>query len=118
MSLLPSLSDYVDADPATGLPVAGDDWLRTAVRDVLTTPLGSCVMRRDYGSRLFQLQDAPMTRGLVADIVAASAEALLTWLPLLKLKTVRVVDAVAGAFDLDLVFDLNGALVALPRALS
>ncbi len=118
MSLLPALTDYVDADPVTGLPVEGDAWLRAAVRDVLTTPLGACVMRRSYGSRLFALQDAPMTPGLTADIVAASAEALLTWLPFLKLRTVRVLTAVAGVFDLDLIFDLDGRRITLAGALS
>ena len=118
MSLLPSLADYVDADAVTGMPVAGDDWLRTAIRDVLTTPLGSCVMRRTYGSRLFKLIDAPMTPGLLADIVAASAEALLAWLPMLKLKTVKVLTAVAGVLDLDLVFELDGQVVVVSGALS
>lgn len=118
MSLLPSLSDFTDAEAATGLPVAGDAWLRAAIRDVLTTPIGSCVMRRTYGSRLAQLIDRPMTPGQVADIVAASAEALLAWLPILKLKTVKVLTAVAGRFDLDLVFELDGKLVAVSGALS
>ena len=42
----------------TGRRLGGIDHLRQSVRDILATPLGSRVMRRDYGSRLFALIDA------------------------------------------------------------
>lgn len=55
----------------TGEIISGMDHLEQSIRDILTTPLGSRVMRRDYGSRLFDLLDRPMGPELVADLQAA-----------------------------------------------
>ncbi|MEW7978507.1 MAG: GPW/gp25 family protein [Candidatus Sedimenticola endophacoides] len=46
----------------TGQHLAGEAHLRQSIIDILTTPLGTRVMRRDYGSRLFELVDAPINR--------------------------------------------------------
>lgn len=90
-------------DALSGRQVAGDAHLRQSVRDILTTPLGSRVMRRTYGSRLFELVDAPLTAATVAAIVAASAEALDRWEPRLRVKRIAVAAAsAAGHFALDL----------------
>ena len=63
-------------DANTGRALSGVDHLKQSVRDILTTPIGSRVMRRDYGSRLFDLIDNPGNPETVADIVAESAQAL------------------------------------------
>ncbi|GHX05145.1 GPW/gp25 family protein [Vibrio cholerae] len=63
----------------TGKPLEGIEHLKQSVRDILTTPIGSRVMRRDYGSRLFELIDNPTNPETVAEIIAASAEALKKW---------------------------------------
>ena len=39
----------------TGAPLDGGERLAQSVRDILTTPIGSRVMRRDYGSQIFEL---------------------------------------------------------------
>lgn len=77
----------------TGQALEGVAHLRQSVRDILTTPLGSRVMRRDYGSRLFELGDAPLHEDTLLDLYAATAEALARWEPRLR---VRRVTAVAG----------------------
>ena len=43
----------------TGRAVAGLEHLRQSVADILTTPVGSRVMRRDYGSLVPELIDQP-----------------------------------------------------------
>lgn len=89
-------------DANTGLAVDGVAHLRQSVRDVLATPIGSRVMRRDYGSCLFELLDAPMdTAGLTA-IHAAVAESLARWEPRLRLTRVRVAELAPGSLVLDL----------------
>ena len=118
MSLIPDISTYRGLDNQAAGAVTGLDWLRGAIRDVLTTPIGTRVMRRTYGSLLFTLIDAPMTAGLVADIVAGSAQALATWLPLITVQTISVETVAPGAFDLDLSFILNGELVTMSSVLS
>lgn len=81
---------------ATGKSITGIDHLRQSIRDILTTPLGSRVMRRDYGSRLYQLVDAPMNRGTLLQLYAATAEALRRWEPRFKLTQVRAESAEPG----------------------
>ncbi|MEI6419209.1 MAG: GPW/gp25 family protein, partial [Sphingomonadales bacterium] len=44
-----------------GAALGGDAHLAQSIADVLTTPLGSRVMRRDYGSLLFDLIDQPFS---------------------------------------------------------
>ena len=60
----------------TGKKLHGVDHIRQSIIDILTTPIGSRVMRRDYGSRLFELLDQPLHRQTVVQIYAATAEAL------------------------------------------
>lgn len=115
--LAPNLDAYVGLGAAAGAVIAGDEHLRQSIRDILTTPLGSRVMRRSYGSRLYQLIDAPMNPGLVADIVAASADAILRWEPRVTLKRVLVRTAGAGRFALDLVISTAGRSVTLEGVL-
>ena len=87
----------------TGQPLAGIDHLRQSIRDILTTPIGSRVMRRDYGSRLFELIDAPMNRSTLLDIYAATAEAIARWEPRFKLQSVLASSAAPGSVVLDMV---------------
>ena len=89
----------------TGQPLSGIDHLRQSIIDILTTPVGSRVMRRDYGSRLYELVDAPMNRATLVDIYAATAEALLKWEPRLVLKRVRVSEITVGKATLFLEAD-------------
>ena len=91
-------------DAETGGRIAGEAHLRQSVRDILTTPLGSRVMRREYGSRLFELVDAPLNAETIARIVAASAEALDRWEPRYRVRRIRV----AGGGESRVVIDLDG----------
>ena len=86
----------------TGKALAGIDHLRQSIMDILTTPLGSRVMRRDYGSRLYQLVDAPVNRALLVDIYAATAEALMQWERRLQLQRVQIEQITAGQITLGL----------------
>ena len=89
-------------DASTGKGLAGIDHLRQSVRDILSTPLGSRVMRRDYGSRLFQLVDAPVNKTTLVEIYAATASALRKWEPRLKVETVQVNKAEVGTLEVNL----------------
>ena len=68
----------------TGKPIEDDAWIAQAVADVLLTPIGTRVMRRDYGSLLPALLDQPLNDATTLQIYAASAGALRRWLPELK----------------------------------
>lgn len=89
-------------DATTGKRLTGIDHLRQSIRDILTTPLGSRIMRRDYGSRLFDLTDNPLNEVTLVEIFAATAEALMTWEPRLKVQRVQASSVAPSALSLDL----------------
>ena len=86
----------------TGKELTGLNHLQQSIRDILTTPVGSRVMRRDYGSRLFELQDSPLNRATIVEYYAATAEALDKWEPRLLLTSVSAVAATDGHIELEL----------------
>lgn len=89
-------------DNATGKPLGGLAHLRQSIADILTTPIGSRVMRRNYGSRIFKRIDAPITGELVAEIYADVVEALFNYEPRFEVSNVSVVSITDGKIVLDL----------------
>ncbi|TMJ19015.1 MAG: oxidoreductase [Alphaproteobacteria bacterium] len=82
----------------TGAAIEGEDHLAQSIADILTTPIGSRVMRRDYGSLLFELIDKPFNAVTRALLHAATAIALGRWEPRLLLRRVLISKGdVAGA---------------------
>lgn len=63
----------------TGALIDGDAHLAQSIFDILTTPIGSRVRRRDYGSLLFELIDGPFNLAHRMKLIAATALALLRW---------------------------------------
>ncbi|MEQ3671377.1 GPW/gp25 family protein [Pseudophaeobacter sp.] len=102
-------------DASTGKNISGLAHLRQSVRDILTTPIGTRVMRRDYGSRLYRLVDAPMNDATKLDMMAATYEALDTWEPRLQLEQVGVQHTEPGhaTISIEGVYLPNGEAVAL-----
>jgi uncharacterized protein len=90
-------------DRNTGKPLSGLAHLRQSIADILTTPLGSRVGRRTYGSRLFALVDAPLTSATLVDIYHAAAEAIINWEPRLQVTSVKVAQVASGQLLLDVV---------------
>lgn len=90
-------------DANTGKSLSGLEHLRQSIRDILTTPIGSRVLRRQYGSQLFQLIDAPLNRSTVMDLYAATADALTRWEPRFRLTKVTASMPTVGVVVLDLV---------------
>lgn len=102
-------------DNTTGRVLKGYAHLRQSITDILTTPIGSRVMRRDYGSRLFELLDAPTNEETIAEIYAATAEALERWEPRLKILNIGVTTVDNGRLTIDLVGEylLDGKVVRI-----
>jgi phage baseplate assembly protein W len=46
----------------SGATLSGDEHLAQSCEDIVTTPLGTRVMRRDYGCLLAELIDRPLNR--------------------------------------------------------
>ena len=78
------------------------DQIRQSIQDILTTPIGSRVMRREYGSLLHKLTDAPSNDITLLQLYAATAHALLRWENRIQLVSISMTTVSAGAFVLDL----------------
>ena len=89
-------------DKHTGRPLAGVAHLRQSIEDILTAVIGSRVMRRGYGSRVFQRIDAPITGELVAEIYADVVEAIFNFEPRFEVSVVSVASIENGHITLDL----------------
>ncbi len=75
-------------DRNTGKVLSNLAHLKQSITDILTTSIGSRVMRRNYGSRLFQLIDAPLNSETLIELYAATAKALIKWESRFKLKNI------------------------------
>lgn len=64
-------------DRNTGRALAGVDHLKQSIDDIIGTPLGTRVCRRDYGSLVPELLDQPNNALGRLRIFAAAAQALL-----------------------------------------
>lgn len=87
----------------TGATVEGMDHLRQSIRDILTTPIGTRVMRRAYGSRLPELVDAPLNSETLVDLYAETFIALSTWEPRIAVEKVTATFPATGTVHLSLV---------------
>lgn len=106
-------------DRWTGAPLSGWPDVLQSIAVILTTPVGSRVMRRDFGSELPDLIDRPMTSEVMLAIYAATAGALARWEPRFRLTGVRLAEASArGRVALDLRGEHAGRTVDGQVALS
>lgn len=91
----------MDAD--TGRPLGDLAHLRQSIAIILTTPLGSRVMRRDFGSHLPDLVDQPLNDRLRMLVLAASVMAINTWEPRVELYNIQLTQgALPGALCVDI----------------
>lgn len=88
----------------TGKPLSAAGHIAQSISDILTTPLGSRVMRRDYGSLVPDLVDAPCNAQSRILIYAAIATALMRWEPRIRLNQVQL-DAIGMDGTAHLVVD-------------
>ena len=86
----------------TGKPISGLEHLRQSIADIITTPIGTRVMRRDYGSLVPSLIDAPQNNATTVRLYSAITSALMRWEPRVRLSRVAITHTDAGATVLDL----------------
>lgn len=94
-------------DARTGRAISGLQHIQQSVADILTTPVGSRIERREYGSLLPELIDAPITGRTQVLLYAASATALMRWEPRIRLTRLATVQ-IEGSKQ---VLDVQGTLV-------
>jgi uncharacterized protein len=74
----------------TGRALSGLPHLYQSIGKILTTPLGTRIARRDFGSELPDLIDAPNNGAARVRLYAAVAAALMRWEPRLQLTRVQL----------------------------
>lgn len=103
-------------DNTTGKRISGVAHLRQSVRDILTTPIGTRVMREEYGSDIPSLIDQPDNQATTVRVYAAAATALMRWeSKRLRLRQLKASRARQGQLILEVVgqYLLDGQEVTL-----
>lgn len=89
----------------TGTALDGVEHIRQSGADILTTPIGSRVMRRDYGSLLPELIDQPLTGATALRAYSATVVALMRWEPRIRVQQITRQVSTDRPGRLDLVID-------------
>lgn len=86
----------------TGAALSGNAHLAQSLGVILSTPLGSRIARRDFGSQLPDLIDAPANAATLVLLYAATAAAIIRWEPRIEVQRVSLSadDAMAGRWIL------------------
>lgn len=95
---------YYGMNSGTGKAITDTEHLRQSVKDILITPQGSRIARREYGSLLSALIDQPQNPALRLQMMSAVYVALMRWEPRLTLDAITI----SSSFDGSMVVDLTG----------
>lgn len=104
-------------DRDTGKKMSAAAHLAQSIADILSTPVGTRIMRRDYGSELPRLIDAPINGETAVDLYIATAEAIERWEPRYRLRRVEIDGASAGRMGLRLTGEVLGIEAVIPVTL-
>lgn len=86
----------------TAAPLDGIEHLRQSITDILTTPIGSRVMRPEYGSRVFSLIDRPVNPEFLVDLYYEAIVAIRRWEPRIRVIRLRASEVAQGRIMLDM----------------
>jgi hypothetical protein len=92
----------IGMNAATGKQLDALAHIRQSIAEILTTPIGSRVMRRAYGSEVPELIDQPLNGATQLRIYAATADAIQRWEPRISLSGVALAFNAQGAATLTL----------------
>ncbi|MDM4270898.1 GPW/gp25 family protein [Klebsiella oxytoca] len=95
-------ASYTGMNPEGTGALTDHDQLWQSVTKILTTPTSSRVMRREFGSAIPDLLDAPQNAVTRMQLMGAAALALAQWEPRISLTTVNVVFSETGAVTAEL----------------
>lgn len=83
-------------DRDAGTLLSGFDHVEQSIGVILNTPIGSRVMRREFGSELFDLVDRPLTDQVILAIYGAAVSAIARWEPRYAVTHCAITDADAS----------------------
>jgi len=77
-------------DRTSGTSLSGSEHLQQSVDDIITTRIGTRLMRRTYGCNALNRLDRPFTPDTKLDMIADIAEALNTWETRLRIDSIDI----------------------------
>ncbi|WP_260861652.1 GPW/gp25 family protein [Citrobacter sp. Marseille-Q6884] len=93
---------YMGMNRHSGLAIRDSEHISQSMRDILLTPVGSRVMRREYGSLLSALIDMPQTPALRLQIMVACYSAIQKWEPRIRLTSISFERGDTGEMYVDI----------------
>lgn len=93
---------YLGMSRNTGQSISDTEHISQSMRDILLTPVGSRVMRREYGSLLSALIDMPQNPALRLQIMVACYSAIQKWEPRIRLTAISFETGDAGEMYVDI----------------
>jgi len=93
---------YLGMNAVNGRSISDARHIQQSVRDILTTPVGTRVMRREYGSVIHDLIDQPNDGATRLRVMSAVVMALTRWEPRID---IIGVDFAAGNSDLSVTIE-------------
>jgi phage baseplate assembly protein W len=111
----------IGMNASTGRALSGHDHIFQSIAQIMTTPRGSRLQRRMFGSELFNLVDSPNNLATRLRVYAAIATALMRQEPRLQLRRVgltEITSSGSAVFDIEGVVDVTGEAIATRVAVS
>ncbi|EAA7105171.1 baseplate assembly protein [Salmonella enterica subsp. enterica serovar Typhimurium] len=93
---------YLGMNRNTGIGISDSEHISQSMRDILQTPVGSRVMRREYGSLLSALIDMPQNPALRLQIMVACYSAIQKWEPRIRLTSISFERGDTGEMYVDI----------------
>lgn len=87
---------YLGMSQESGRAVTDVDHIQQSVSDILLTPVGARIARRNYGSLLFELIDQPQNEVTRLQVMAASYTAISRWEPRITLNSITLETTIDG----------------------
>jgi len=94
----------------TGNPLSGDEHLQQSIADILTTPIGSRVMRREYGFD-FSVIASPQSQSTIMKLYVSVVRSLLKWEPRITITRLQTNRDAGGKLTLDITAKKNNRLI-------
>ena len=100
-------------DRRTGAVISEFQHILQSIEMVLTTRIGTRVMRRDFGSRLPELIDSQLDRNGLTALYAAVNEAIAIWEPrvIITASRLNLDDVKSGLYNLTVFLQYNNQSV-------
>lgn len=85
-----------------GRAMTGIEHLRQSIADIITTPVGSRVMRPEYGSYMPRMVDLPTNKGMISALQSEISRCVGRWEPRLKLSRCVIKSVINGAMTIEI----------------